>query len=119
MFLKLSTFLLKILKNSMHIYSEKLTNIFNECLINGKSPDTFKRVDYTVTFKKGNDNEKETHRLVSIVLQAFQKAFQKLLFEQINDLRRSKFSKHLTGFRKNQSTENALLIMIEKLSYLE
>ena len=26
----------------------------------------------------------------------------------------SKFSKHLAGFRKNHSTQNALLIMIEK-----
>ena len=25
-----------------------------------------------------------------------------------------KFSKHLTGFRKNHSTQNALLVMIEK-----
>ena len=26
----------------------------------------------------------------------------------------SKFSKHLTGFRKNHSTQNSLLVMIEK-----
>ena len=31
---------IKILKNSIHIYSEKLNNIFSECLINEKFPDT-------------------------------------------------------------------------------
>ena len=31
---------IRILKNSIHIYSEKLTNIFNDCLINGKFPNT-------------------------------------------------------------------------------
>ena len=44
----------------------------------------------------------------------FSKVFEKLLFEQINDHMQSKFSKHLTGFRKNHSTQNALLVMIEK-----
>ena len=101
------------MKNSIHIYSEKLTNIFNECLINGKFPDTLKRADVTPIFKKGNDNEKENYRPVSM-LSTFSKVFEKLLFEQINDHMQSKFSKHLTGFRKNHSTQNALLVMIEK-----
>ena len=104
---------IKILKNSIHIYSEKLTNIFNECLINGKFPDTLKRADVTPIFKKGNDNEKENYRPVSM-LSTFSKVFEKLLFEQINDHMQSKFSKHLTGFRKNHSTQNSLLVMIEK-----
>ena len=39
--------LIKILKNSIHIYSEKLTNIFNEYLINEKFPNTLKRADVT------------------------------------------------------------------------
>ena len=52
--------LIKILKNPIHIYSEKLTNVFNECLINGKFPDTLTRADVTPIFKKGNHNEKKT-----------------------------------------------------------
>ena len=104
---------IKIFKNSIHIYSEKRTNIFNECLINRKFPDTLKRADVTPIFKKGNDNEKENYRPVSM-LSTFSKVFEKLLFEQINDHMQSKFSKHLTGFRKNHSTQNALLVMIEK-----
>ena len=34
---------IKILKNSIHIYLSKITNTFNECLINGKFPDTLQR----------------------------------------------------------------------------
>ena len=79
---------IKILKNSIHIYSEILTNIYNESLINGKFPDTLKRADV--------------------------EQLEKLLFEKINDHMQSKFSKHLTGFRKNHSTQNALLVTIEK-----
>ena len=49
---------IKILKNSIHIYSEKLTNIFNECLISETFPETSKRADVTPIFKKGNNNKK-------------------------------------------------------------
>ena len=58
---------INIIKNSIHIYSEKLTNSFNECLINGKFLDRFKRADVTPIFKKGNDNEKENYRPVSML----------------------------------------------------
>ena len=102
---------IKILKNSIHIYSEKLTNIFNECLINGKFPDTLKSADVTPIFKKGNNNEKENS---VTMFSTFSKVFEKLLFKQINDHVQSKFSKHYTGFRKNHSTQNALLVIIEK-----
>ena len=102
-----------ILKNSIHIYSEKLTNIFNECLINGEFPNTLKTADVTPIFKGGSDNEKESYYPMSMLL-TFSKVFEKLLFKQVNDHMQSKFSKHLTGFRKNHSTQNVLLIMIEK-----
>ena len=48
------------------------------------------------------------------MLSTFLKVFETLLIEQINDHTQCKFSKHLTGFRKNHSTQNALLVMIEK-----
>ena len=43
----------------------------------------------------------------------FKKVCEKLLFEQINDHMQNNFSKHLTGFRKNCSTQSVLLVMIE------
>ena len=74
---------------------------------------TLKRADVTLIFKKGKDNEKENYRPMSM-LSTFSKVFEKVLFEQINNHMQSKFLKHSTGFRKNHSTQNALLVMIEK-----
>ena len=68
---------IKILKSSIHIYSEKLTNIVNECLINGKFPDTLNRADVTPIFKKGNGNEKENYRPVSMLSTLFLKIVSK------------------------------------------
>ena len=48
------------------------------------------------------------------MLVTFSKVFEKPLFEQINYHMQRKFSKHLTDFRKNHCTQNALLVMIEK-----
>ena len=82
-----------MLKISNHISTQKkLTNIFKECLINGKFSNTLKRGDFTSILKKGNHNEKENYRPVSM-LSTFSKVFEKLLFEQINDPIQSKFSK--------------------------
>ena len=39
-----------ILKNSIYIYSEKLTDIYNEYLSNYKFPDTLNKTDVTPTF---------------------------------------------------------------------
>ena len=57
----------KLFKNSLHIYSEKLTDIFNECLSNSKFPDILKRADITAIFEKGNDNEKGDCHPVSML----------------------------------------------------
>ena len=78
-----------------------------------KFPGTLKRADVTPIFKKEKDNEKENYRPMSM-LSTFSKVFDKVLFEQINNHMQSKFLKHSTGFCKNHSTQNALLVMIEK-----
>ena len=52
--------------------------------------------------------------LPACMLSTFSKVLEKLLFEQINDHIKSKFSKHLTSSRKNHSTQNTLLVMIKK-----
>ena len=91
------------MKNSIHIYSEKPTNIFNECLINGKFPDTLKRADVIPIFEKGHDDEKKNYCPLSM-LSTFSKLFEKLVFVQVNDHIQIKLPKHLTGFRKNHST---------------
>ena len=41
------------------------------------------------------------------------KIFEKLVYSQINTYMSDKFSKYLTGFRKNHNTQLVLLKMIE------
>ena len=38
--------------NSVHIYSQVLTNIFNDCVKSGNFPDILKYDDITPVFKK-------------------------------------------------------------------
>ena len=45
---------------------------------------------------------------------ALSKVFEKMQFEQITDHIQNKFSKHLTGFRKNHGTQVAPVVIIEK-----
>ena len=48
------------------------------------------------------------------VLSQGSKILERTFFNQMNILFESKFSPHLTGFRKNCSTQNTFLITIEK-----
>ena len=47
------------------------------------------------------------------ILSNFSKVFQRLIYNQLNEFTEAKFSKFLTGFRKNHNTQYALLRMIE------
>ena len=59
--------------------------------------------------KKG---EKENYRPVSI-LSNFSKVFERLIYNQLNEFMETKFSKFLTGFRRNYNTQYTLLRMKE------
>ena len=41
---------MRIIKNAAHVYSHRLTIIFNNCLRNGKFPDILKYADITPVF---------------------------------------------------------------------
>ena len=53
-------------------------------------------------------NDKQNYRPVSAISD-LSKAFEKLIYSQINTYMSDKFSKYLTGFRKNHNTQHALL----------
>ena len=101
-----------ILKNSIQVYSGKLTFLLNNCLQEGIFPDDLKYADVTPVFKKGDNTAKENYRPIS-TLSNFSKVFERLLHNQISNFMESKFSKFLTGFRKKHNTQHALLTMIE------
>ena len=67
----------------------------------------------TPVFKKEDELNKENYRPVSALSHA-SKIFERIVFNQMNLFFESKFSPQLTVFRKNHSTHNALLNIIEK-----
>ena len=103
---------MKILEQHAQIYSKNLTDIFNESIKMGKFPDILKKAEVTPVYKKGDMNDKQNYRPVS-TLSNLSKLFEKLIYSQINTYMGDKFSKHLTGFRKNHNTQHAFLNMIE------
>ena len=61
---KVSTFKdipVKIMVNSVHIYSHALTNIFNDFVKRGNFPNILKYPDITPIFKKGDTTYKSNY----------------------------------------------------------
>ena len=69
--------------NSVCIYSQVLTNIFNECVKSGEFLDILKCADITPVFKKGDATDKTNYRPIR-TLYNFSKVFEKLIYAQIS-----------------------------------
>ena len=68
----------------------------------------------TPVFKKSDCINKENYRPIRPILSHMSKVFEKILYNQLNDLWKDKLSNILTGFRKGHSEQHSLLIIIEK-----
>ena len=55
----------------------------------------------------------ENYRPISL-LSHMSKVFERILYNQLNDFMKDKLSNILTGFRKGNSAQHPVLIMIEK-----
>ena len=76
-----------------------------------KFTDILKKAEVTPVCKNGGRNGKQNYRPVT-TLSNLSKVFEKLIYSQININKSDKFSKHLTGFRKNHNTQHALLNIV-------
>ena len=105
-----------IIKNFATCYCEKLTSIFNDCLKENEFPNLIKIAEISPFFKKLDSASKDNYRPIN-TLSNFTKLFESILFTQLNRYTQNKFSKYLTGFRKNHNTQNSLLRMIESWKF--
>ena len=101
-----------ILKVSIDTYLPQLTRIINVSFDSGTFPDELKLAEVLPIFKKCDSLNKENYRPVSI-LSHVSKVFERLIYKQIDAFTQDKFSKFLTGFRKNHNTQDCLLHMLE------
>ena len=104
----------KLIKENLDLFAQKLFVDFNVAIDTGLFPNNMKLADVSPVFQKGDRLDKANYRPVSI-LSSLSKIFGKLLFNQINNYMDPKLSIYQTGFRKNHSSQNCLLVMLEKL----
>ena len=100
------------MKQFANCYCAKLTNILHNRLKKNRFPNLMKVAEIIPVFKKFDNITKDNYRPIS-TLPNFAKPFESINYSQLKDYMEKKFSKYLTGFRKNHNTQNSLLRIIE------
>ena len=100
-----------VMKQFVNCYCEKLTNILKDCLEENRFPNLMKVAEISPVFKKLGNNSKPNYRCIT-TLSNFAKLLESIIYSQLNDYMKKKFSKYFTGLRKNY-TQNSLLRLIE------
>ena len=90
-----------------------LCRIFNDSIINCTFPDSLKMADVTPVHKKDETTIKDNYRPISI-LPCISKIFERIMHLQISRYMGFYLSEYLCGFRKGYSTQNCLILMLEK-----
>lgn len=106
----------EVLKSAIHILVPPLTLLFNICLSTGVFPDIFKRALITPVHKSGDRHSVDNYRPISI-LSSISKILEKVINSRLVDyLDKNKIiAKNQYGFRKNMSTEDAVLELNERV----
>ena len=108
---KISTLVLKDVKSTI---SSILSTIFNLCIEFGYFPDELKIGCITPVYKKGDKTNISSYRPICS-LSPFSKIFERIIYDRMIKFidRYNIFSKSQFGFRKNMSTEAALINFID------
>ena len=107
----------KVIQLSAKEISMPLTHIFNLTFLTGVIPDDLKIALVTPIFK-GNDEQKfQNYRPIS-VLTCFSKLLEKHMAKRLNSfiITNNILTKHQYGFRKNRSTELAIIDFVDKIT---
>ena len=104
------------IKISSSILVPALTKIFNLSIKTGTYPDKLKIAKVIPIFKKGDPTSVNNYRPISI-LSPLNKIFEKILYSRLTKyINKSKILyKYQYGFRKNHSTEQALIELVDQI----
>ena len=106
----------KFVKLSAPLIAPALEKIFNHSMKSGVYPDALKVAKVIPIFKKGDQTSVNNYRPIS-VLSPINKIFEKILYTRlIKYIDKSKLLyKYQYGFRKNHSTEHALIELVDQI----
>ena len=108
----------KFIKLSAPLIAKDLAKIFNLAISTGVYPDNLKIAKVIPIFKKGDQTSVNNYRPISI-LSPINKIFEKILYSRlIKYIDKSNILyKYQFGFRKNHSTEHALIELVDQIRY--
>ena len=104
----------RIIKKNMDIFADFLCTSINIAIKSSGFRCSLKLADVTPVHKKGRKDMKKNFRPVSI-LPTLSKNFEKCMFAQMSTFFDNIFSNQQFGFPKEYSTQQGLLVMLEKL----
>ena len=104
----------KLMKMCRNVLIIPITNLINECLKLGVFPTVFKRAKVIPIYKKGNPNDLDNYRPISI-LPVLSKVFETVLKDQIvtHFENNTMFFENQFGFRSGISTSDAINYFID------
>ena len=103
----------KVIKENADIFASFLHFSFTTSITNSELPAVLKQANISPVFKKGERYSKGSYRPVSI-LPNVSKIFGRCMFRQKNEYMDVLLSRNQRGFRKDCSTQQCLLTMLEK-----
>ena len=103
----------KIIKENVDIVGDFVFQNFNNAIECSVFPINLKKANITPVHKKDSRENEANYRPVSI-LPNISKIYEKSMYKQISDFFENILSKYQCGFRKGFSSQQCLLVMIEK-----
>ena len=106
-----------IAKRSIQHYLKPLTYLINKSIHQGIFPDELKVAKVFPVYKSGDKTNISNYRPIS-VLSFFSKVFEKIVYNHVIDFidTNNLLSKQQFGFRKNHSTNHAVITLIDRFS---
>ena len=101
---------------STHVYSRRLTIMFNNCIKYRKFPDILKYANIASVFQKRDTADKSNYRPIS-TLKFYKNVWE--TYSHVDSYTEPKLSRYLAGFRQNHDSQQAYLRMIQSWRALQ